>query len=590
MTVPEKISRYTIQGELGRGAMGVVYRGLDPALDRPVAIKSILPTVGAGSVSAEELEARFLREARLAARINHTNVVHVYDAGRDGASLFLVMEFIEGESLSARLHRREYPDIPSALELAAQVADALGAAHALGVIHRDVKPANIMLNRQGTVKVADFGVAKAVGEDTGLTRTGTVVGSPAYMAPEQVRGEVVDGRADLFSLAVVLYELVLRRKPFPSETVTTLIYQILHDDPLADPEISRKLSPEIADFLGRALAKKPAERVPDAAAFAGEARQLARTFVVPAPASVEATAPTVVLSAARLAGAATGVTVIESKVTPRGPANAAALVAPGRMSNVTAVPPAVAQGGATGVGPPPPPPAAGPGAASPAAAMDDPAPPRRRMTGGLLIAFGLLFFAVAIGILVIRNNRESMTGVMPQPTDQPPTSGVAWHPTVAPEKAPALTAGPATAVPATALTAGPATAVPATALPESVIVPTATIGSSAGVQPLSPVALALTVAPTPEPAFSETFRCGTVVRFGIDPEDAEVFVDGTLLGTADDWDGMGGGKEYHFSEPGPHFVRFQLKGYRTTTVKFIVGPGGKKGDADTISLDLEKID
>lgn len=556
MTIPERISRYTIQAELGRGAMGVVYRGLDPALDRPVAIKSILPTVGAGSLSAEELEARFLREARLAARINHTNVVHVYDAGRDGSSLFLVMEFIEGESLSARLHRREYPDTPGALELAAQAADALGAAHALGVIHRDVKPANIMLNRQGTVKVADFGVAKAVGEDTGLTRTGTVVGSPAYMAPEQVRGEEVDGRADLFSLAVVLYELLLRRKPFPSDTVTTLIYQILHDDPLADPEISRTLSPGIADFLGRALAKKPAERVPDAAAFAREARQLARAFVVPA--SVEATAPTVVLSAARLAGAATGVTVIEPGVARRDASGAAAQTAPGR---------------ATSVVPPPPPPATGPAVENPAA----PGPPRRRAIEGLVIAFGLLFLAVAVAILVARSKGGPMTGATLQPTEQVPTGVAAWAPAEAPATTPLTTAVAATAV-------------PATAVPVPMVVTSAPVAPATWTQSPSPITIVPTAPPTPEPAVAETFKCGPTVRFGIDPEDAEVFVDGTLLGMADDWDGMGGGKEYHFSEPGTHFVRFQLKGYRTTTVKFIVAAGGKKGDADTISLDLEKLD
>ena len=215
MTLPATIGRYRVTGELGRGAMGVVYRGVDPSLDRPVAIKVIATRVGAVSASSEELEARFLREARVAARINHPGVVTVYDAGREGDSLYLVMELIEGESLAERLSRGDYPTQTEALGLVARVAEALASPHNLGIIHRDVKPANIMLTKDGGVKVADFGVAKAVGEETNLTRTGIVVGSPAYMAPEQVRGQELDGRTDLFSLGVVLYELLLRRKPFP---------------------------------------------------------------------------------------------------------------------------------------------------------------------------------------------------------------------------------------------------------------------------------------------------------------------------------------------------------------------------------------
>ena len=159
MTLPASIGRYTITGELGRGAMGVVYRAMDPALERPIAIKVIAARTNLVPLSGEELEARFLREARVAARINHPGVVTVHDAGREGNSLYLVMELVEGESLSERLARRRFPSAPEALEVVAQAADALGAAHALGVVHRDVKPGNIMLTRGGRVKVADFGVA-----------------------------------------------------------------------------------------------------------------------------------------------------------------------------------------------------------------------------------------------------------------------------------------------------------------------------------------------------------------------------------------------------------------------------------------------
>jgi eukaryotic-like serine/threonine-protein kinase len=289
VTPPATVGRYAVQGELGRGAMGVVFRALDPALDRAVAVKVIAARAGELARVDPDLEARFLREARVAARISHPNVVTVFDAGREGSSLYLVMELIEGESLAARLLRGEFPTAAQALELTAQVADALGAAHALGVVHRDIKPGNIMVTRSGRVKVADFGVAKAIGEETDLTRSGTVVGSPAYMAPEQVRGQTLDGRADLFSLGVVLYELLMRRKPFPADTVTTLIYQILHEDPLADPAVSSALGGEVAGFLRRCLEKLPQRRIGDAASFAAEARALE---AVAASADAVTTGPT----------------------------------------------------------------------------------------------------------------------------------------------------------------------------------------------------------------------------------------------------------------------------------------------------------
>ena len=292
MTQPERIGRYEVSAELGRGAMGIVYRGRDPALDRPVAIKLIRLGAVSETVPAAELEARFLREARIAARLHHPRIATIYDAGREGDSLFLVMELVEGESLARRLLRGDFPGSTEALLLVAEVADALAAAHAAGIVHRDVKPANILLGRGGGVKVSDFGVAKAVGESTELTRSGSVLGSPAYMAPEQIQGRDLDGRADVFSLGVVLYELLLRRKPFPADTVTTLIYQILHQDPFADRQAWAGLPAVQTEFLRWCLAKEPVDRVPDARTFAARARELAG---VPAAAAAMATADTVLL-------------------------------------------------------------------------------------------------------------------------------------------------------------------------------------------------------------------------------------------------------------------------------------------------------
>jgi hypothetical protein len=293
MTVPNQVGRYVITGELGRGAMGLVLSGVDPTLDRPVAVKVIaLQEEGA---PREELVARFLREAKLAARINHPGVVTIYDFGQDGDMLYLVMELVSGESLSQRIKRGAYPTRAEGLKLVAAVAEALSAAHALGVVHRDVKPANILLTPDGRVKVSDFGVAKAIGDSTELTRTGMTVGSPAYMAPEQVRGEPLDGRADLFSLGVIAYELLLHRKPFPADTVTTLVYQILNYDPFADPATMEALGKEVAAFLRRCLAKSSSTRIASATELAAEARRLAQLV----PVAVEDTGATVRLEAVR---------------------------------------------------------------------------------------------------------------------------------------------------------------------------------------------------------------------------------------------------------------------------------------------------
>jgi serine/threonine-protein kinase len=273
--LPEKIGRYRPTAEIGRGGMGVVYRAEDPELHRPVAVKVILFPPGVDGAMRAELEARFRREARAAARIRHPGVVTVHDVGRDGDYLFLVMELIDGESLAERLRRGPRPTRAEAFTIAARVAQALAAAHAEGVAHRDVTPRNILLARDGGVLVTDFGIARSFGEQaTELTRTGVLVGSPSYVAPEQARGQPVDERADVFSLGVVLFEMLTGERPFKSPDVTSVLYQIVYEDPLAREGVRESLGPGSYELLRKCLEKSPENRLPDATTAAREILRL----------------------------------------------------------------------------------------------------------------------------------------------------------------------------------------------------------------------------------------------------------------------------------------------------------------------------
>jgi formylglycine-generating enzyme required for sulfatase activity/tRNA A-37 threonylcarbamoyl transferase component Bud32 len=258
----ERLGRYEILSELGRGAMGIVYKARDPNIDRLVAIKVISPDAGMDPGRAKELRERFKREARAAGRLSHPNIITVFDASEDEGRAFLVMEFVEGTPLDSMLHAGHLFSIEDVASIGMQVAQALDYAHQNGIVHRDIKPANIMLTKTGVAKVADFGIARLA--EASVTRTGLAVGTPNYMSPEQVAGHKVDGRSDQFSLGVMLYELLCFEKAFPGDTLTTVLYRIMQEDPIPIRRVNPALPEDVDVVLRKAMAKNPDDRYPRA--------------------------------------------------------------------------------------------------------------------------------------------------------------------------------------------------------------------------------------------------------------------------------------------------------------------------------------
>ena len=260
-----KLGRYEILSELGKGAMGVVYRARDPMLDRTVAIKTVNMALDPGEMA--DYEARFTQEAKAAGGLNHPNIVTVHDIGKSGNMAYMAMEFLEGRELRD-LMSPGAPMAPArAVEIAAQVAEGLAYAHQHGVVHRDVKPANIMILNNGMAKITDFGIARMRMAEV-RTQTGVVLGSPRYMSPEQVAGKRAAPRSDIFSLGVILYEMLTGKPPFTGDDVTSIMFQILNLVPPSPSTINPAI-PAVLDFIvAKALAKPPEDRYPDASDFA----------------------------------------------------------------------------------------------------------------------------------------------------------------------------------------------------------------------------------------------------------------------------------------------------------------------------------
>ena len=256
--LPTAIGRYRIDGELGRGAMGVVYKGHDPEIDRPVAIKLVRMDLLEGG-RREDYLARFRREVQAAGRCLHPNIVAIYDFGSHPnaageAEPFFVMEFVDAAPLDASLPKDAGIGAEAAGAIVLQLLDALAGAHALGVTHRDIKPANLLMSADGRVKVMDFGISRV--STSHLTQAGAVMGTPRYMSPEQIRGGDVDARSDIFSAGAVLHELLCGRTPFTGASFEEVLVKLLHDEPSLAPE----LPPALAAVIARAIAKAPEQR------------------------------------------------------------------------------------------------------------------------------------------------------------------------------------------------------------------------------------------------------------------------------------------------------------------------------------------
>ncbi len=284
--VGQTLNQYRIEGVLGQGGMGVVYRAHDLKLQRPVALKLLL----ADLTSDQERRKRFLLEARAAARISHPAIAQVYDVDEHDGTIFIAMELVEGKTVRELIENRE-PDLLGAIDIALQVASGLAKAHSAGIVHRDIKPANVIQTPDGHVKILDFGLAKLLDPETSTitsaggvhdlstlthTQVGAVKGTPAYMSPEQVKGENVDARSDLFSLGVMLFEMTTGGVPFRRPTPMETMHAVAFDETPAMNSFRPNLPPDLQRIVSRCLKKRPEDRYPDARSLIEELRVLRR--------------------------------------------------------------------------------------------------------------------------------------------------------------------------------------------------------------------------------------------------------------------------------------------------------------------------
>ena len=583
---PERIGRYVILRTLGRGAMGVVYLARDPQIERELALKTIRFDDAEKSFSADEAKARFLKEAKISGRLQHPHIVTVFDVGEDQGMLFLAMELVQGGSFSQRLTDPVGFPVRERVRVVAEVAEALAHAHERGVLHRDIKPANVLLTHALSAKVTDFGIGKLLTGDTELTSTGQMVGSPAYMSPEQIKGDKLDARTDIFSLGVVLYQALTLRKPFPADTLTTLVYQILHEEP-ADPAAVAKDLPEgLGEIVRRCLAKDRASRYTDAGELASDLREVLGYSVV---------GSTAALSDSRAK---------RGRSTPSSPAMAPP-VSPQSTLAPTApmATPAPGPAGSSPGAPAPAPPtsdsesptittgrrmgeiaAKADGAAPPPPAPRPPASPRKGLSPVLRAGAGLAAVLAVVALVFLGKMGAAPAGetaATPAPTAPAPLAPAS----PAPAPPPASTAGPAVAVvetpaaaPAPTTPAASSAAAPRKQRPK----PTA-----AGETPAAVVAAKPTPVPVTEKKADLTYTIRRFLKINVSPSQARVYLDGNYIGISDDWDDAGGGSLLTFNLEGQHRLRICYPEYRDLIVDVVVRSTATD-DKVTIEQDLVK--
>ncbi len=593
---PEQIGRYVILRTLGRGAMGVVYLARDPQIERELALKTIRFDTGEKSFSVDEAKARFLKEARISGRLQHPHIVTVFDVGEDQGTLFLAMELVQGGSFSQRLTDPAGFLLRDRIRVVAEVAEALAHAHERGVLHRDVKPANILLSPTLSAKVTDFGIGKLLTGDTELTSTGQMVGSPAYMSPEQIKGEKLDARTDIFSLGIVLYQALTLRKPFPADTLTTLVYQILHEEPMDPGLVTNEVPEGMKEILKKCLAKDRANRYSDAGELAGDLREIlgyspvgstaglseskvrrvrsspgAPPPVAPlAGAPPTSTAPTRVTPPPSMPFEEPGSPVVPARppipaVIPHDPDSESPTITTGRrMGEVIAK---------------------SSGAAPPAPTLK-----KKRLSPAVLGGGVLAAAALVLGMLVLskKSDKEGVE-IPPVPTSAPITPIPALAPI--PPPPPPATKSPSLAVPSTA---GPAVAIVETPVPDAS--PTAQPAKKARlkVTPLEAATTATAAAAVPTPTRAPRQKPAdltvTIRRFlkvDVSPSQARVYLDGRYIGISDDWDDSGGGSLLAFNLEGTHRLRLCAPEHRDLNVELIVRSTATD-DNVTIDQRLEK--
>jgi serine/threonine protein kinase len=546
----EKIGKYEVSEQIGVGGFGAVYRGRDPFIKRTVAIKTC-------QVNDDEIKHRFFREAELAGNLHHRNITTIYDFGVENGIPYIVQEFLTGEDLDKMIKRGDAIPVARKIEILMAIAEGLGYAHTASIVHRDVKPANVRILEDGTVKVMDFGIAKSLQTESNLTQTGITLGTSAYLAPEQIRGEAIDRRTDVFAMGVLSYELLTYRKPFRGEHLSTILYKILNETPEPIPSIAPDVSPGLVGIVGRALAKNPADRYPSMEEMRRDLQLIHRELV---GASARYPVTQILPDTLRtprppadddptLATPSSGVTAFP--ITP--PSGALARIPAAAASEATPTP---GGSGSGGVRPPlelvnfrdpsseslNEPPSAALATAAAAASMD------RRSAGETTAAVRRTRLTILAALLILGVAGAEIYRILnrPEPASPPPAVPARARATAPPAPAPTAALDfpePKLGVGEAAKAAPPPVA---TAAPPVAAAPTA---------PAPPPA-----APTEKPAPPKKYR----IQFSSVPV-ATLTVDGKVVGPSIP------ARSLPLDE-GEHTVRFEAKGYPVHERKFTVGP------------------